>query len=111
MEAVLAMLRPACRRANTRQCGDMRGLRGSLDQRGQVAFRLGLRVFLNRLAAPNHKYDSPRRPVLAHGDRGQNRDHRENIDTDVAVAQIIHHADNRVYDCIRDQRDDDVLAQ
>ena len=111
MEAVFSALRFPAFSADARQRGDMRGLRSGFDERGQVAFRLGLRVLLDCLATPDHEHDSPSSPVLAHSDRGQDSDNREDINADMTVTQIVDHADDRVDDGVRDQRDDEVLPQ
>ncbi len=91
--------------AHTGQRDHMRGARCRVDQCGQVAFRFGLREFLDCLAGGDHQHHGPCGPVFLHGHRRGDRDDRQQIDADVSVPQIVDHALDRHDDRVCDQRD------
>ena len=95
--------------AHARQGHHMSGPRCCINQRGQVAFRLRLCEFLNRLAGGNHQHHGPRSPVFLHRHRRRDRNNRKQIHTDVTVPQIVNHADHSHHNRVHDQRDHDPL--
>ena len=102
---------PGSRRTCThaRQRHHVRGPRCRINQRRQVAFRLRLCEFLNRLAGGNHQHHGPRSPVFLHRHRRRDRNNRKQIHTDVTVPQIVNHADHSHHNRVHDQRDHDPL--
>ena len=93
-----------------RQVGDVRDLRRGLHQRGQVVLGLVLGVRLDGGTGEHHQYHNPAGPVFLHRQRGQQRNHRQDVDADVTVADVVDHAAQRVDDGIGDQHDHDPLT-
>ena len=85
--------------------------RRGFHKRGQAAFRLVLRVFLDRFTRIHHQHDRPTGEIFAHRDGRQNRDDHQHVDADVAFADVVDHTFERIEYGVYDQRDHDPLAE